>query len=451
MATYSHTTLAGAKTELSLRLGDTSKVFWTDAELGFYIKDAIRTWGAMSMAFKDRGIFTTSAGTSFYDLSSVLDDGIGNKILTRTLADRDIVNEIQYHLIEAINNWGVSTTWAGTEMFSMADVVQAIQRRRNQFLLETGQITSAAKYTSTVGVGKISLPDTTVDVRRVAWIDFIGAAESTYTNLWRVDDFQLSQFSVGWNLTNGAPVGYSVATVPETFVELAPFPAAPGKIHVVSVDSGPALDVTTGQLMGILNDFAHVIKWGALADLLGRDGPAHDPDRAKYCEQRFQDGIIMSNIATTALSGQINGNYTQICSLFDLDAAYPNWQSTSGTPQVLAMSGLNNVALYPVPDGSYSVVLDVVRNSIVPTSDSDYLQIGREYLDAILDYAQHLAVFKQSGTELQASMRLYNNFVRAAARYNTRLNAQVDMLQALTDNTSREKDQRPAVLEASNG
>lgn len=446
MATYTYFTLGQAKLALALRLGDSHNKFWSSEELGVYLIDALRTWGASTMCFRDRGYFPTVSGQSFYDPTDLLVDGTGVQLLDKTITNRNLINELQYHLIESVNDWDVSSSWNGTEMFSMGDLTEAVQRRRNQFLLETGQIQSVTKYAATAGDEKISLPDDTIDIRRVAWIDLTSAGvESTYTGLWRTDDFQLSQFSVGWNLTPDVPISYAVTTVPETFIRVSPPPIASGKIHVLSVNSGSDLDPDTGIELGIMNNWTHVVKWGALADLLSRDGPSKDEDRAKYCEERWRDGLKLAQIMSTILSAQINGNYIQICSLFDLDAAYPNWQSTSGSPEVIALSGASQIGLYSVPDGVYSIVLDVVRNSIVPTLDEDYIQVGREYLDTILDYAQHLAAFKQGGKEFLESVELYKRFLTAASRYNDRLSANAHMLEALSDNISKEESQRPRV------
>lgn len=49
------------------------------------------------------------------------------------------------------------------------------------------------------------------------------------------------------------------------------------------------------------------------------------------------------------------------------------------------------------------------------------MQIGREDYDAILDYAQHLAAFKQGGMEFAMTIPLLNNFIRHCKLYNSKL------------------------------
>ena len=70
-----------------------------------------------------------------------------------------------------------------------------------------------------------------------------------------------------------------------------------------------------------------------------------------------------------------------------------------------------------------TISVDLVRNAPIPANDSAYVQLGREELDAVLDYAQHLAAFKQGGQEFQATMKHYSNFRRLALVRNQRLAA----------------------------
>ena len=445
MASYTHTTLGQARAALSLRLSDPGLTFWGGAELNAYIVDALRTWNALSWAFRDRGLITSVVGQAFYDTRVKLVDGGFVQILGPTLQDRDLVSELQLHLLEPAQDWTSGSSWTGTEMFSMEDLQEAVQRRLNQFLLETGQIVSESKLSVGAGVSRVSLPDTVADVRRAAWVEMDGADETTYSNLWRADDFQLSQFAVGINLTPELPQVYSVATMPETEIKLSPPTNAPGKLHLLTIDSGTPLDVTIGVPLGILDDFAHIVKWGAMADLLGRDGPAKDEERAIYCQQRWEAGVLIAGMMSTVLSAFINEQSVNVVSVFDLDVGQPNWQSTFGAPAVVAMSGANQIALAPVPSGIYSITLDVVKNAIVPNDDSDYLQVGREYLDTILDCAQHLAAFKQGGKEFKDSVVLYQRFMKSAVRFNDRLRAQAPMFDALADNLTKEEVQRPRV------
>jgi hypothetical protein len=212
-------------------------------------------------------------------------------------------------------------------------------------------------------------------------------------------------------------------------LQIIPPPIDNGTLDLLTVDTSIVTSVP------IFNDFGWVIKWGAMADLLGQEGEANDPERSKYCQQRWDEGVQLAKIMSTVLRTSINGRTVQTCALFDFDAQQPDWQNSvldpttdAATPNTPAMAGPNLLALYPVPDltlavpaGDHSITMDVVRNAIVPVDDGDFVQIERQFLSIILDYASHLATFKCQGGEFQATYEHYARMFQAAAQENARL------------------------------
>jgi hypothetical protein len=63
--------------------------------------------------------------------------------------------------------------------------------------------------------------------------------------------------------------------------------------------------------------------------------------------------------------------------------------------------------------------MQVVAN--MPVSGS--IQIGRDGLDPVIDYAQHIASFQMGGAEFAGTERLYQNMVAAGKSQNGRLEA----------------------------
>ncbi len=82
-----------------------------------------------------------------------------------------------------------------------------------------------------------------------------------------------------------------------------------------------------------------------------------------------------------------------------------------------------------------------MRNAPQLVNDSDELPIGREYLDIILNYAAHLAAFKQGGAEFQATYDSYDAFVKTALAYTNRMGAQNLDFPTLVDRVKREEEQ----------
>lgn len=433
---YTYLTYAQIRTEIANSLGDSGKVFWTDAEIKLYVLEALRTWQALTSYWRDRGVFNTVNAQAFYDIPSLVDKA-GVKILGYTLTDQDLVSIIQAHLLEPIS----PTAWTGTEMFTLNDLTTAIERRRCQFLVETGcVITRSTQASGAPPVNQVAFDENIIDVRRVAFID----ASNLYKQLWRDDEFAMNAFNPGWSLSPGLAKAYSVALTPALNLQLSPPSINAGTIELLSVKSPAALDPTAGVLLNVPDNYAWVIKWGALADLLSGSGQSRDSARADYCEKRWAQGIELARMMPTVLQAYVNNSPVQLMAVEDLDANSPGWQNVTGSPNVAAMAGTNLMALSKVPDAIYGMTADVVRNAIVPTADGDFIQVGREELDVIVNYALHLAIFKQQGTEFQESIGNYvADFFALAALKNSRLKANITFEDELTEKETREEALRP--------
>lgn len=422
---YTNITLAQARALLASRLQDSGMNFWLSDELDGLLRESIQTWNVAALYHRTRAGFNTTPGQSFYDVSDVLTDADG-LVLPRTLTTAQIAKSIVYHLAE--NNGAVADgTTTSTTMFSITDINNAIAKRVNRFLEETGQIVTRITLPMSSGDGRIEIPNDWIDVRRVGWI----TPENAHTTLWRVSEYILdSQFN-DWNVSpSNVPSAYSVATAPLLWLQVAPPPNDIGTLELLIVDSS--------NTVNIFNDFWWVIKFGAMADLLGQEGEGKDAERAQHCEQRWDEGIQLAKIMTTVLRVMINGLAVQPCDVFDLDAQVPGWQDSIGdatndlaTPNAPAFVSPNLMALYPVPnvtqsvsDGKHSIVVDCVTNAILPVNDGDYCQIGPEYEKIVLrDYPAYLAAFKMGGADFQNSLSGYKAAFEAAMSQNQRLKA----------------------------
>ncbi len=410
---YTHTTFGQLKAALAARLQDPANVFWLDAELGVYIIEALRTWNAMAAWYRDRMVFNTTSALPFYDLSSV-----PGTLIPYSVTDRDLFQTIEYHLLEPVTNG----TWSGSEQFNAADVTGALQRRRDQFLLETGcRINHSTQTGGQTPTGRVDLADIVIDVRRLVYLDANGA----YTKLWPDDEYIMNAFASGWSVNPGPPSVFSVIATPPVRIQIAPIPNISGTLDLLTIDSGAALDPTVGVAMGVPDDFTWAIKFGALLDLLTKDGPPSDPIRASYCQKRWDEGLMLAKLTTSVLFAAIDGTPVHVESAFDLDTNRPGWQgNTITTPSIAALAGMNMLVLADTPDSApHAVTLDVLRNMVVPAVNSDQILVGREELDAILDYSEHLAAFKMSGAEFAATMPAYGRMVNLAMGQNARWRA----------------------------
>lgn len=114
-----------------------------------------------------------------------------------------------------------------------------------------------------------------------------------------------------------------------------------------------------------------------------------------------------------------NGRMLPLTSLYELDTGFSGWQNTSGTPQMWAPAGVNEIALYPYPlSGSLTYVgyQDIRRYEL-----TDYINIGNEELTYVLGYAKHYLAFKEGSAELDNTLPSVEQMVKAASFKNARI------------------------------
>ena len=200
------------------------------------------------------------------------------------IADSAVLEEIQYHLLEA-PDLGVSWT---DGLWSTAEVVGYANQRQQRFLKEAPVLFGRANITDSGTISQ-TLPSDWAVTNRLVWVDNDG----TWTELPRVDhrelDLSLSTWPTG---TAAKPQIYTDADTPTLTIQVAPIATNTGYFQITYVPITPALDGTGGgSLFLVPEEFVPAIKYGIMADMLGKTGRAYDPQRAAYCEARFGEGV----------------------------------------------------------------------------------------------------------------------------------------------------------------
>lgn len=409
--TYATTTLAAAQALLAGRLMDPTMVRWTAAELTIYLQQALRTWNALTGFYRDQGSFSTTVNEPLYDLPTVLPT-----LRAQTYTDDAAITQLAYHLLEPVPVAGV---WVGTHQFTVEQVATAVQLARDRFLLETASVLTRSTVTvDPVPVtGRIPLDESIVNVRRATW----KTSDGNVAILRRDDSWSLTNYARPTWVTAAdvTPRVYSVGETPPLTLQIAPIPTTVADMDLVTVNRGSVVVPGVAASLGVPNDWAWVVIFGALFELLNKDGLAYDPARAAYCQARWTHGIQQAKAAAVVVDARISGAPCGIGSLNDADFYDASWPLVSGIPRRVLTAGQTIVGTWPPPGvpsggGSFTVLLDVVRNAPVPTSDGDYLQVGPELLDTILDYAQHLALFKEGAAAIQQAQGLLEKFFTLA-------------------------------------
>lgn len=412
MPQYSWLTLADARQQLAMRLADPLEEFWTAAEKTLYIQEALRTWNALTFTWKTSFTFTVAAASrpTWYSLGALA----GSPRL-RSVTDTALYTVMEYHLLEA----PTGGTWTGTSQFSIADIAQALQRCQQEAIQSSNcNQANPAVIPTTPGNRTISLPDTFLDVARVRWLPQAGSPVTLMKN----DDTGFSFYQSDYlQEPNATPSQYNIASLPPLSLEVDVPPVYEGNYDLIALEAAPALAPPASTQLGIPDDLAWVIKWGALADILGRESEATDLLRAEYCQKRYGDGLLLLAGTPWILQAQINGVSASLVSVSAMDYYNENWDSQPPDYQSVVISGTDFFTVVPDPDNAISVTLNVLGNAPVPSADGDFIQCSRDAWERVLDYAQFLAAFKQGGQEFTQAEELEKKFMASAVNINGHL------------------------------
>jgi hypothetical protein len=437
MAPFNWLTYGQAKTEVSLRLGDTSNVFWTAAEIGLYINEALRVWNALTAYWATPYIFefTQTAGQNWY-----VANGTGSP-RQQTLTDTDVYTLIENHLIEP----PTGGTWTGTNQFSIADLGQACSRRRNEILQATACNMSESSQTITPNTSIANLPDSVLDVRRCRWVP--ATSLGSPVTLQRGDSRTFQYFTPRYAQTTANPLRWDVIGSPPQTVTLDTMVNVPSTLQVLGMAGGDDFTPPTASPLLMPDDWMWVLKFGALADILSKEQEGKDLHRAAYCRQRYAEGLELMQHMPWLLQASINGVPVDTQALAGADRTNYEWQSRAGAFPEIVVAGIDLFAVSPLPSDTLSLTFMVVGNAPIPASDAAEIQVPRDVMDAILDEAQHLALFKMGGKEFSDSMALHKEFVGMALKTNARLRESGILSTTIRPPVDRQAEQQPRFAE----
>jgi hypothetical protein len=430
---YAQTTLDDLTNTIAQLMGDPSFVYWKQDEIYRSVSEALLFWGAMSSYWRDLGNFTTSTGVGFYDVSAQLPT-----LRTRNYTLGQLTTEIQYHLLE--NPAGISGTNA-TIQFSISEITAALTRNRNKLLLDSQVPFTYANGLNTPPTpdGQCALDQTVALIERAAWLD--GTSGKSYM-LHRIDPWEADGLFPAWQTNPGNPVAYStIETVPLGF-QFVPPPASAGTLNLLYCATN-TMAVADGTSFAYPDEYVHAIKYFSLYEALSTYDPGFDANRARYCLERYKQIVELSQQQHSVVRVLISGVQIPLDRLYNLDTLRPGWEDTSGQPDAAACA-FDELALANVPNGAYSVTVDVIRSAPLPTLGTDFIQVGKEELPYIIDYCRHVLSFKQGGQEFIATMPLYDNFVRGATQRNRFLKIKARYLTPLFSQPAIEKEVSPA-------
>lgn len=212
-------------------------------------------------------------------------------VVSPNVTDQYMMADIIYRTLENGNADAVPTGLL-TNMFSIQEMVDSINRVQQDFLLETGLILTRTTITPAVGQSKYDLPVNSIRPRRVTWQD---TSDSQIRTLTQVDTWELDNGMHNWPTDRDIPVAWWETTLPQQQIGIAKTPSNNGTIGLLYVALAQTL-TNLGVPFAVPDDWTPYILYGTLAELLSSDGQSFDPVRAQYCTQRYQEGIELARI-----------------------------------------------------------------------------------------------------------------------------------------------------------
>jgi hypothetical protein len=405
--TYQWWSLDQATAALQGRLQSIS--FWTVPELQLYLQDALRFWNALTETWRLDYALTPQTTPNLWNNLGTL---AGNP-RTRTVTDADLYTRMEYMLLEPPTGAG---TWTGTNQFNLASMQYALSKCRDEVIQVAACNMAVLTLPSTPNTRSAAFPDTTLEPIRTRFIP--GPGWGTPIWLSREDSTSFDYWSPNYNQIAAVPGAWDVITQPVLSLSVDTAPNVPGTYETIALQSGTALAPPAATLLGVPDDWSFLPMFGALADLLDSEPLRTDSARAAYCRQRYQEGLKIIRGANWLVDASGENGPTDVLSLMRADQYDPGWDNggTSAFSEVI-IGGMDFLA---APYDT-SVLLSLVGNMPFPATGGGFLQVPRDVADVILDYAQHLAMFKQGGDYFKATMPLLQGFMKAAMDTNKRL------------------------------
>jgi hypothetical protein len=466
-------TLSDGINQLGARLAaqpltDPPTTFWGYTEAKNYIFRALQIFNVLTNTWRMDFQFTSP--NLWNSLGS-----LANSPRLRTATDIQSYTMLEWYLLEPPSG-GV---WTGTTQFALSDLVNALQIRRDEVLqISASNDVLLPNIPLTPNTRRTFLPDTTLDCTRVRYLALqtsptatgtsgassiivssspniavgqlvsgtgiapwatvssisgttinlslpnTGAVSGTInfyapTTLYRDDTVALEWYeSPLYQLPSGTPQTFQLSSEPPLSFDVDIPPAQPGVYEAVVSQSGTPFSPPAATLLGIPNDWAYLLEYAALADLLSREAEATDRQRASYFAKRYIDGLKVMQNTPWIMLGNVNGIACSVDALEVTDRYSVGWDlNPSDFGPVIVTAGMDFIA---ASVGS-SIGLTVLANAPLLDPSGTYLQVSRDQWEQVLNEAQFLASIKMSGAEFMAATELDKEFILFCSGENSRL------------------------------
>lgn len=204
------------------------------------------------------------------------------------MIDQELLTELQFALLEPPDG---GATWP-SEIWTRDEVIGNVNSKIWSLLKDTHlQITRVEQAVLAADLGIVVLPANWIATVHLVWRTAGGVRKP----LGPCDTFEADAALPTWEDTPATPIAYAELDGETLTTRLVPRPNADGTLEIMYV-ARPTPVNGNGLTIPVPIEFTAAIKYGALGMLLRKLGRLLDEERAKYCEQRYDLTVILTEI-----------------------------------------------------------------------------------------------------------------------------------------------------------
>lgn len=196
------------------------------------------------------------------------------------MTDQELLTSLQYGLVEPPDG---GASWL-SGLWTRDEVLHAVNTRQQQLLRDTQAIVTRVEIPVAPSTNPVTLPADWIASLAAVWrYTATGARSPVMTS----DMFEADLMVPTWETVPATPLGFLDEDQGTLTARLAPIPDLAGTLELLYV-ALPTQATGANITLSIPDEILDGIKYGALADLLGKIGRGNDPVRSAYCQERFE-------------------------------------------------------------------------------------------------------------------------------------------------------------------
>jgi len=204
------------------------------------------------------------------------------------MTDQELLTEMQFALLEPPDG---GQSWP-SEVWTRDEVVGNLNSNIWNWLRDTHAIVTRVELPQlAVTLGVVTLPADWLATGACVW----RTAGGVRTPLGPVDRYEGDLALPSWEGTPGTPLGYDDFEADTLTLQLIPIPDADGTLELLYI-ARPASVNGAGATLPVPEEFLSGVKYGTLSMLLRKVGRLVDPERAAYCERRYDLTVTLTQI-----------------------------------------------------------------------------------------------------------------------------------------------------------